>query len=231
VPSSAAVRAKSSPPSAGRLRTPDSPAPARAATKIEILLKRLMDISLSAAGLVVLAPLLAAIALAIKLDSPGRAFYRAQRVGKRGKTFRCYKFRTMVAEADAVKDYLRGRNEREGPLFKIAADPRLTSVGRVLRRYSLDELPQLWNVLRGEMSLVGPRPHPLDDCGQYATPHFRRLDVTPGMTGLWQIMARSDPSFERSMELDLHYIERWRLSLDFWILYRTIFTVMEGKGT
>ena len=136
----------------------------------------------------------------------------------------------MVADADGMKDSLRIRNEREGPCFKIADDPRITSVGRILRRYSLDELPQLWNVLRGEMSLVGPRPHPLDDIERYRLEHFRRLDVTPGITGLWQVTARHDPSFETNMALDVEYIEQCNLWMDLQILWKTVFVVLHGSG-
>ena len=152
--------------------------------------KRVLDVTVSTLTLLVAAPLMAAIALAIKMASPGPVLYRAKRVGLKGRRFTCYKFRTMVANADRLKDGLRDCNERQGPCFKIAADPRITHLGRFLRRYSLDELPQLWNVVRGEMSLVGPRPHPLDDFEQYRLDHLRRLDVTPGITGLWQVTAR-----------------------------------------
>jgi exopolysaccharide biosynthesis polyprenyl glycosylphosphotransferase len=196
-----------------------------------LVLKRAMDIVLSAAALLVTAPLFAVIALAIRLDSPGGVLYRGRRMGKKGRTFVCYKFRTMEPDADQKKALLRQRNEREGPFFKIADDPRVTRVGRLLRRYSLDELPQLWNVLRGEMSLVGPRPHPLDDVERYRAEHFRRLEVTPGMTGLWQVAARSDPSFRRSMALDFEYIDRWSLTLDLRILCRTIPVVLQGNGS
>ena len=136
----------------------------------------------------------------------------------------------MVTEADKLKAQLRASNEREGPFFKIADDPRITRVGRFLRRYSLDEIPQLWNVLRGEMSLVGPRPHPLDDFEHYNLEDLRRLDVTPGITGLWQVTARRDPSFERNMALDLEYIEDWNLWMDLRILYRTVSVVLQGSG-
>jgi lipopolysaccharide/colanic/teichoic acid biosynthesis glycosyltransferase len=201
------------------------------AVKLGRLLKRAMDILLSAGALVLTAPLLAAIAVSIRLDSPGPALYRAQRAGKKGKAFLCYKFRTMRRDADEMKDLLRKQNERCGPFFKIAADPRITRVGRLLRRYSLDEIPQFWNVLRGEMSLVGPRPHTLDDLKHYEIEHFRRLEVTPGITGLWQVTARSDASFEKNMALDSEYIERWSLSLDLRILCRTIPVVLQGTGT
>jgi exopolysaccharide biosynthesis polyprenyl glycosylphosphotransferase len=192
--------------------------------------KRALDVAVSTVTLLVAAPLMAAIALAIKMASPGPVLYRAKRVGLKGRRFVCYKFRTMVTNADGLKDGLRGCNEREGPCFKIAADPRITHVGRLLRRYSLDELPQLWNVVRGEMSLVGPRPHPLDDFEQYRLDHLRRLDVTPGITGLWQVSARDDPSFRRNMALDLEYIEYWSFWMDLRILCRTVFVVLHGSG-
>lgn len=195
-----------------------------------LFVKRIMDVALSAIGLVLTAPLLAAIASAIYLDSPGPVLYRALRVGKKGRSFRCCKFRTMVTGADGMKQILRARNERNGPTFKLTNDPRVTRVGRFLRRYSLDELPQLWNVLRGEMSLVGPRPHPLDDFERYDLDHLPRLNVTPGITGLWQVTARRDPSFHRNLELDLEYIERWSLSLDMRILCKTLSAVLQGSG-
>lgn len=194
------------------------------------LVKRAMDIVGSVLAIIVLAPLTAAVSLSIKLDSPGPVFYRAPRVGKKGRRFRCYKFRTMVANADALKDNLRRLNERQGPTFKITDDPRTTRVGRFLRRYSLDELPQLWNVLQGDMSLVGPRPHPVDDCSRYDLEHLRRLDVTPGITGLWQVEARHDPSFARNVTLDLEYIENWSLGMDLKILFQTVGVVIAGAG-
>jgi exopolysaccharide biosynthesis polyprenyl glycosylphosphotransferase len=193
-------------------------------------LKRALDVVLSAICLILMSPVMTAIAVAIKLDSPGPVVYRAPRLGLKGHRFLCYKFRTMVADADELKDRLRQLNERTGPMFKISNDPRLTRVGRVLRRYSLDELPQLWNVLRGEMSLVGPRPHPLDDFARYKLEDLQRLEVTPGITGLWQITARSDPSFERSMALDRQYISEWSLRTDIRILWKTLGVVFQGQG-
>jgi exopolysaccharide biosynthesis polyprenyl glycosylphosphotransferase len=197
----------------------------------ELFLKRVIDIVGSAIGLAVLSPLLALIALLIKCDSEGPIFYRAHRVGRKGRRFICHKFRTMVTNADDIKDKLRHLNEREGPFFKIEQDPRITPIGRFLRKYSLDELPQLWDVLRGEMSLVGPRPHPLDDYQQYTLEHLRRLDVTPGITGLWQIMARRDPSFEKALALDNQYIETWSFLSDMRILLKTIPSLIKGAGS
>jgi lipopolysaccharide/colanic/teichoic acid biosynthesis glycosyltransferase len=167
-----------------------------------LALKRVVDVMGAGLALTLLSPSLAVIAGLIKLGSPGPILYCAQRAGRKGRLFCCYKFRTMVSNADALKERLRRNNQRSGPFFKIADDPRITRLGRFLRHYSLDELPQLWNVLKGDMSLVGPRPHPLDDVAAYEIEHLARLDVTPGITGLWQVTARRDPSFQRGMELD-----------------------------
>ncbi len=197
---------------------------------LRLLLKRVGDLFLGTIFLVLASPLLAAIALVIGLDSPGPVIYRAPRVGLKGRKFLCYKFRTMVVNADQLKDQLRDRNERKGAFFKLRDDPRLTRIGKILRRYSLDELPQLWNVLRGDMSLVGPRPHPIDDVQGYKLEDFQRLDVTPGLTGLWQITARHDPSFERSVALDREYIGRWSLAMDFRILCKTLGALLRGEG-
>jgi exopolysaccharide biosynthesis polyprenyl glycosylphosphotransferase len=195
-----------------------------------LLLKRSLDVVVSALALVLAAPLLLLLAMLVRLDSEGPVLYSAPRIGKRGRPFLCHKFRTMVANAGELKDHLRARNEREGPCFKIVDDPRITRVGRFLRRYSLDELPQLWNVLRGEMSLVGPRPHAVDDFSRYALEHFRRLDVTPGITGLWQVTARRSPSFHVHLALDLEYIEKWSLWMDIRILAKTLTVVFQGTG-
>ena len=195
-----------------------------------LFLKRTVDAVFACATLALTAPLLIIIALVIKLESPGPILYRAERAGLKGRRFRCYKFRTMDVSADKTKQQLRARNERQGPFFKMADDPRITRVGRWLRRYSLDELPQLWNVVRGEMSLVGPRPHPLDDFERYDLGDLQRLGVSPGLTGLWQVTARRDPSFERGLALDLEYIRSWSLWRDFRILYQTISVVLRGSG-
>jgi exopolysaccharide biosynthesis polyprenyl glycosylphosphotransferase len=195
-----------------------------------LLVKRVLDFVLSLIGLILCIPLFIVLAIAIRLDSPGPIFYMAPRAGRKGCPFRCCKFRTMVVNADGMKDSLRKHNERSGPLFKITDDPRVTRLGRFLRKYSLDELPQLWNVLLGEMSLVGPRPHPLDDYSKYDLDHRRRLEVKPGVTGLWQVTARRDPSFETNMKLDLQYIENWDLRLDLEILLRTFAAVARAEG-
>ncbi len=195
-----------------------------------LVLKRLVDVAASGLALLALSPLLAAIAALIKLDSPGPVFYSALRAGRKARPFRCCKFRTMVTNADDLKLHLRQQNQRSGPFFKITHDPRITRVGRFLRHYSLDELPQLWNVLKGDMSLVGPRPHPLDDFAEYEIEHLARLDVTPGITGLWQVTARRDPSFQRGMELDREYIRTWSLVRDVQILLKTVAAVVHGSG-
>ena len=193
--------------------------------------KRIIDVALSGIALLFLWPLLLVIAVAVKLESPGPIIYRSLRAGMKGQRFVCYKFRTMVDGANELKDSLRRFNERRDPFFKMADDPRVTRLGRFLRKYSLDELPQFWNVLKGDMSLVGPRPHPVDDCARYRPADHRRLEVKPGITGLWQVIARADPSFETCMKLDLEYMKRWTLSLDFKILLRTVPAVLAGEGS
>lgn len=198
---------------------------------VGLLIKRILDVLISGLALIVTAPFLALLAVLIRIDSPGPLLYVADRVGLKGKTFRCFKLRTMVQDADLQKEKLRNENERVGPFFKMENDPRVTRVGRWFRKFSLDELPQLWNVLRGDMSLVGPRPHPVDDYKRYSIEHLRRLDVSPGLTGLWQVTSRKDPSFETSMALDLEYIEKWSLGLDLAILIKSIPAVLRADGT
>lgn len=195
-----------------------------------LAVKRGIDLLGAAVVLLLTAPILALVAIWIRCDSRGPVFYPAMRVGKKGKKFRCFKLRTMVEEAEAQKNTLREINERNGPIFKLENDPRVTRCGRWLRKFSVDELPQLLNVLRGEMSLVGPRPHPVDDFERYTIEHLRRLDVKPGVTGLWQVTARRDPSFDTNMVLDLEYIENWTLRLDLNILLRTFSAVLAGGG-
>ena len=195
-----------------------------------LLLKRGLDVIGASAALIFMAPALMLIAILVKLDSPGPVLYEALRAGRKGRPFYCYKFRTMVRDANDLKAGLREHNQRLGPIFKIANDPRITRTGRWLRRYSLDELPQLWKVLRGEMSLVGPRPHPLEDVCAYAIEHLPRLDVVPGMTGLWQVAARQNPSFQTGMNLDVDYIRRWSVRMDLLILWKTAGAVLRGSG-
>ena len=195
------------------------------------LLKRVLDTTVSAIGLVVTSPIMLAIAIAIRMDSPGPIFYKAQRIGRKGRTFSCYKFRTMVQNADKLKADLEHMNERDSVLFKIKKDPRITRVGKVLRKYSLDELPQFYNVLKGDMSLVGPRPPMAAEVEQYDLAHLRRLDVLPGITGLWQVEARQDPSFDSYISLDTAYVENWNLMMDLRILARTVGVVLSGTGS
>jgi lipopolysaccharide/colanic/teichoic acid biosynthesis glycosyltransferase len=174
---------------------------------------------------------LLAIAIAVKLDSPGPVFYASERIGKKGRVFRCTKFRTMVRDAEKRRSEVMHMNERDGVLFKISNDPRITNLGRILRKYSLDELPQFFNVLRGEMSVVGPRPPIASEVREYKLNHLRRLDVTPGITGLWQVQARQDPSFDQYISLDVAYIENWSIWLDMKIIIRTIAVVFAGTGS
>jgi exopolysaccharide biosynthesis polyprenyl glycosylphosphotransferase len=195
------------------------------------LLKRMLDITLSSLALAMLSPIMLVIAIAVRLDSEGPIFYKAARIGRKGRTFACFKFRTMVVNADKMKADLAHMNEREGVLFKIVNDPRITKVGRVLRKYSLDELPQFYNVLRGDMSLVGPRPPIASEVEQYDLAHLRRLDVLPGITGLWQVEARQDPSFDSYISLDTAYVENWSFWLDLKILARTVGVVFSGTGS
>ena len=195
-----------------------------------LAVKRGIDMFGAAALLLLTAPMLAIAAIWIHVDSAGPVLYPAMRVGKKGRKFKCYKLRTMVEEADAQKETLRATNERNGPFFKMENDPRVTCCGRWLRKFSIDEIPQLLNVIFGEMSLVGPRPHPVDDFERYSIEHLRRLDVKPGVTGLWQVKARRDPSFDTNMVLDLEYIENWSLRLDLSILLKTIPVVFHAEG-
>jgi exopolysaccharide biosynthesis polyprenyl glycosylphosphotransferase len=192
--------------------------------------KRLLDLTVGSIAMIVSLPIMAIAAIWIRLDSQGPALYRSWRVGQKGRTFAFFKLRTMVLNAHTLKESLRDRNERDGPCFKIGDDPRVTRPGKFLRKYSVDELPQLWNVLRGDMTLVGPRPHSLEDYELYDIDHLRRLDVRPGITGYWQVAARQDPSFETNMRLDMEYIEHWNLKLDLQILVRTVLVVLKGTG-
>jgi exopolysaccharide biosynthesis polyprenyl glycosylphosphotransferase len=198
---------------------------------IGLFCKRIVDIVLSLAAIFATAPLLATIALAVKLDSDGPIFYVSDRIGKRGRVFRCFKFRTMVRNAEGMKKDLAAHNERDGILFKMTNDPRITRLGRFMRKYSLDELPQFLNVLRGEMSIVGPRPPIATEVEKYELEHFRRLEVLPGLTGLWQVQARHDPSFAKYIALDTAYVENWSFWLDLKILMRTADVVLRGTGT
>ncbi len=194
-------------------------------------IKRVFDIALSLAALIAAAPVMIAIAIAIRIEDPGPVFYISERVGKKGAVFSCYKFRSMVMNAEQIQAQLETKNERTGILFKMKDDPRVTKVGKFLRKYSLDELPQLFNVLLGDMSVVGPRPPIASEVAKYEIDHFRRLEVLPGLTGLWQVRARQDPSFERYIALDTAYVENWSFWLDLKIILMTASAVMRGTGT
>jgi exopolysaccharide biosynthesis polyprenyl glycosylphosphotransferase len=195
-----------------------------------LLLKRIVDVTFSLGVLIFAAPLMALVVLAIKLDSPGPVLFRQTRVGKGGKPFILYKFRSMAIGAEEQKDLLRDLNEADGPIFKIKADPRRTRMGRWLRRLSLDELPQFYNVLRGDMSIIGPRPPLPEEVAEYQPWHMRRLEIAPGITGLWQVSGRSELPFDEMALLDIYYVEQWSPALDLKILLRTIPTVLFGDG-
>jgi exopolysaccharide biosynthesis polyprenyl glycosylphosphotransferase len=196
-----------------------------------LMMKRLIDVIGAAVGLVVLTPVIAAAALAIKATSRGPVLYVQDRYGLYRRRFQMYKLRTMVEDADGLQGSLEDRNEASGPVFKIKDDPRITPVGRFLRRTSIDEIPQLVNVLRGEMSLVGPRPLPLRDVDRFTEAALvRRFGVRPGLTCLWQISGRSELGFDRWIELDLQYIDEWSLGLDLKIILKTVPAVIMGAG-
>jgi exopolysaccharide biosynthesis polyprenyl glycosylphosphotransferase len=198
--------------------------------ELGLAVKRLMDIGGSLVGLVLLSPILLGAALAIRLRDGSPVLFRQTRVGLHGRPFTIYKFRTMVCDAEARMDEVRHLNERDGIMFKATDDPRVTRLGRKLRATSIDELPQLWNVLRGDMSLVGPRPSLVEEVAGYDIWHRRRLSMKPGITGLWQVEARHEPEFDRWVERDLAYIDRWSLLLDARIILRTVPAVVNRTG-
>jgi exopolysaccharide biosynthesis polyprenyl glycosylphosphotransferase len=197
---------------------------------LQLFAKRLIDVVLAAAGLVVLSPVFALVALAVWRVDGRPVFFRQLRVGRHGRPFMIVKFRTMTADAEGRLGEVLHLNERDGVAFKAHDDPRCTRLGRILRRTSLDELPQLWNVLLGQMSLVGPRPPLPREVDRYDSWHRRRLSMKPGITGLWQIQARGEPVFDRWVDLDLRYIDQWSLSLDLAILVRTLPAVLKREG-
>jgi exopolysaccharide biosynthesis polyprenyl glycosylphosphotransferase len=197
---------------------------------LALAVKRAFDVVASALALLVLAPLLAATAIAIKLDSQGPVFFRQRRVGLNGRTFQILKFRSMYVDAETRLEQLRARNEMSGPVFKMADDPRVTRVGRLIRKASLDEFPQFWNVLQGDMSVVGPRPPLPAEVRQYRQWQRRRLSVKPGITCIWQVSGRNQIDFDRWMELDLEYIDDWSLWRDLHICLRTIPAVLTARG-
>ena len=195
-----------------------------------LVIKRTFDILVGGLMALVTLPVMLAIALAIRIDTPGPTFYSQTRVGRNGRPFRCHKFRSMVNNAEELRDRVAELNESSGPLFKIRNDPRLTRVGRFIRRYSLDELPQLFNVLHGEMSLIGPRPNLPGEVGQYQEWMKKRLVVSPGLTGLWQVSGRSDLTFDEMVLLDIYYVENWSIGLDVSILLRSVPAVLRARG-
>lgn len=193
-------------------------------------IKRTWDAAGSALILLLASPVMALVALAIKIEDGGPVLFRQTRVGLRGEVFQCLKFRSMVMDAEARLAELAAANEGSGPLFKMTHDPRITTVGRFIRRFSLDELPQLWNALRGDMSLVGPRPALPSEVAQYDSDTRRRLDVRPGLTGLWQVSGRSNLSWDDTVRLDLYYVDNWSLIQDVMILFRTAKAIVGSSG-
>ena len=211
--------------------------PETASQRVQLALKRAMDVTLAAGGLILLWPLMLVIALAVKRGSPGPVIYRHQRIGQGGRPFNLYKFRSMVCGGDdaGYMDYLRQliESERDGngpgqPYRKMEGDSRVTRVGGILRRYYLDELPQLWNVLKGDMSLVGPRPHVQFEVDHYTPEQRRRLTVKPGCTGLWQVAGKADCTFSELIALDLEYIDDWSFGLDVQVILRTVWLMLRG---
>ncbi len=193
--------------------------------------KRTLDIVLSSIGLICLSPLMAVIAYKIKREDQGPVFYKQVRVGKNGRQFEMYKFRSMIINADQLLDKLKGQNEVEGAMFKMKHDPRITNIGHYLREHSLDELPQLVNVLKGDMSLVGPRPPLPSEVEQYTDYDRQRLYVIPGCTGLWQATKRNDVGFDDMVKLDLEYIRHASLSYDLWIIWKTVIIIFKPNGS
>jgi exopolysaccharide biosynthesis polyprenyl glycosylphosphotransferase len=194
------------------------------------VLKDFFDRSVAVLMLLVLSPLMLGIALAVRLTDKGPALFAQVRVGKDARPFKIYKFRTMVIDAEARLAEIREKNDSDGLLFKLRKDPRVTSIGAHLRKWSLDELPQLINVLRGEMSLVGPRPALPEEAAKYAAHVRRRLVVKPGLTGMWQVSGRSDLSWDETVRLDLRYVENWSFALDLQILWKTFSVIFRGAG-
>ncbi|KJB86202.1 hypothetical protein AZ66_20235, partial [Paenibacillus sp. E194] len=197
---------------------------------LNLFLKRAADIIISLLGICIVSPLLLIVAIIIKFDSRGPVFIHQKRIGKNGAPFCMHKFRSMVNNAEELKEQLKKFNEADGPAFKMKNDPRITRVGRLIRKFSIDELPQLFNVLKGEMSLVGPRPPLPNEVECYDDFQWRRLDIRPGITGLWQVSGRSDITFDEWVKLDLYYIEKWSISLELKILIKTIPVVLKGEG-
>lgn len=213
-----------------RIQTSDRSRSRSQVSKLYLFTKRALDITVGAAALLLLMPVILLAMLAIYLEDRGNVLFCQTRVGKDGKLFRFYKLRSMVMNASALKQQLASHNEATGPIFKMRRDPRVTRVGRILRKYSLDELPQLFNVLRGDMSLVGPRPHLPEEVATYTESQRRRLQVQPGLICLREVSGRSELTFERWVEMDLIYIENRSLRLDLSLLCRLLPAVLIGRG-
>lgn len=197
---------------------------------VALQVKRLFDIAFSLMVLLALSPLFLILAVIIKIDSPGKIFFKQKRVGLRGRNFYVYKFRTMVSNAEELKEKLSEQNEMDGPVFKMVNDPRITKIGGILRKYSIDELPQFFNVLKGEMSVIGPRPPIPKEVLEYERWQLRRLSMRPGLSCIWQVSGRNEIPFEEWMKMDLEYIDNWSLKLDIVLLLKTVRTVLKGDG-
>ena len=194
-------------------------------------MKRLFDIVAATCGIVILSPLMIIIAILIKSEDHGPVFYKQVRVGKNGKTFKMYKFRSMFVNADKMLDGLKEQNDVDGPMFKMKKDPRVTKIGRFIRKHSLDELPQFLNVVRWDMSLVGPRPALPSEVAEYNEYDKQRLLVIPGCTGLWQATERNEVGFNEMVQLDIEYIQKSNLFFDFWIIWKTIEIIIKPNGS
>ncbi|MCC4344809.1 sugar transferase [Limosilactobacillus reuteri] len=194
-------------------------------------MKRLFDIVAAACGIVILSPLMIIIAVLIKGEDHGPIFYKQVRVGKNGKTFKMYKFRSMFVNADKMLDKLKEQNDVDGPMFKMKDDPRVTKIGHFIRKHSLDELPQFLNVVKGDMSLVGPRPPLPSEVAEYSEYDKQRLYVVPGCTGLWQATERNEVGFNEMVQLDIQYIQRASFMFDLWIIWKTVEIVIEPNGS
>ena len=194
------------------------------------VIKRLIDIVCSFLGVLVLSPLFIIIAIIIKMTSKGPVFFSQKRVGKNGKEFDMYKFRSMVVNAEELKEKLAAKNEMSGPMFKMKDDPRVTKVGKFIRKTSIDELPQLWNVLKGDMSLVGPRPSLPKEVAQFDEWMYKRLEVKPGLTCYWQVSGRNNIDFEDWMKLDVKYVEERSLWIDIKLIFKTVFVLFGDKN-
>ena len=199
-------------------------------SKLYEVIKRLMDITLSAIGLIILSPILLVVAILIKIDSKGPIFFKQKRVGLYGKEFDMYKFRSMVVNAEELKEKLEKQNEMSGPMFKIADDPRITKLGKFIRKTSIDELPQLWNVIKGDMSLVGPRPSLPKEVAQFEPWMEERFKVKPGLTCYWQVGGRNNIDFENWMKLDIKYVKERTLAIDIMLIFKTFFVLFGDEN-